>query len=217
MNIKVVTALKGQELSIDRDVDRMLALAFFALVIVSLYSAYNKSEPLVKLELLGSIPLNVLASISFLTRGSVREGTHRNEITVPALSFTIPFLVTNNILLIPKEYSIWFGLLIALPGMLLACYSMIVLRRSFSILPAVRTITSSGPYRFVRHPLYLGESIYLLGIMLLAFNLLSITLLGLSFVLLVQRIRIEEHKLGSYWEYQEYMSKVRFRLIPGLF
>jgi protein-S-isoprenylcysteine O-methyltransferase Ste14 len=212
-----VTALTGQEFSIDRDVDRTLALAFFALVFVSLYSGFNAPDPLVRLELLGSIPLNLMAGISFLTREPVREGTHRDEIMVPALSFAVPFLVTNNILLIPEEYSIWYGVLIALPGVLLACSSLLVLRRSFSILPAVRTVTSSGPYHLVRHPLYLGESIFLFGMMLLAFNLLSIALLGLSFALLVQRIRIEERKLASYGEYQEYMRKVRYRLIPGLF
>lgn len=206
-----------QEIVIDKDIERAVALAFLGLVAVSLYSALNASEPLLRLELLASIPLNVLASISFLNRGPVREGTRRNEIMVPALSFVLPFLVMNNILLFPVQFSTAYGLVVAVPGVLLASCSLIVLRRSFSILPAVRTITSSGPYRIVRHPLYLGESIYLIGMMLFAFNTLSIVLLALSLFLLVIRIGIEERKLSSYPAYRDYMGSVRFKLIPGLF
>jgi protein-S-isoprenylcysteine O-methyltransferase Ste14 len=209
--------LTEQELLIDRDIDRAIALAFTILVIVSFYSAVISSALLVRLELLASIPLNVMAIISFLTRETAWEGTSRNEIIVPAVSFVLPFLVLNNIMLFSSPYSTEYGLLIAIPGVVLACSSMIVLRRSFSILPAVRAIASSGPYRFVRHPLYLGEIFYLVGMMLIAFNLLSIVLLIFSLIILVLRIGIEERKLSSYEEYKKYMGSVRFKLIPGLF
>jgi protein-S-isoprenylcysteine O-methyltransferase Ste14 len=210
-------SLSAQEISIDRDIDRAVAAAFIVLAMVSLYAAIRASGPLIRLELLASIPLNVMASISFLTREPVREGTGRKEIVIPAVSFALPFLVTNNILLFPVQWSTDYGLVIAVPGILLACASLIVLRRSFSILPAVRAVTSSGPYRWVRHPLYLGESVYLVGMMLLAFNALSVLLLVVSFVLLVARIGIEERKLSSYQEYRDYMRAVRFKLVPGLF
>jgi protein-S-isoprenylcysteine O-methyltransferase Ste14 len=210
-------SLNSQEITIDRDIEIAVAAAFIVLVAVSLYSAIIASEPLIRLELLASIPLNVLASVSFLSRETAKEGTERKEIIIPAVSFVLPFLVMNNILLYPVQYSTSYGLVIAVPGIVLASSSLIVLRRSFSILPAVRKITSSGPYRFVRHPLYLGESIYLTGMMFLAFNVLSIVLLVSSFVLLVIRIGIEERKLSSYQDYQDYMLAVRFKLIPGLF
>lgn len=194
-----------------------MAAAFIVLVVVSFYGAIRESGPLIRLELLASIPLNILASVSFLTREPVREGTGSKEILIPALSFALPFLVTNNVLLFPVQWSTDYGLVIAFPGILLACASLIVLRRSFSILPAVRTITSRGPYRWVRHPLYLGESVYLAGMMLLAFNALSLLLLAVSVVLMVIRIGIEERKLSSYQDYRDYMRGVRYKLIPGLF
>ena len=206
-----------QEISTDRDIDRAVALTFIILVIVSFYCAVKASDLLVRVELLASIPLNLMASISFITRESALEGAHRNEILIPALSFIGPFLVLNNILLFPEQYSTAFGLLIAVPGVVLACSSLLILRRSFSILPAVRTLANTGPYRFVRHPLYLGESIYLFGMMLLAFNLLSIILMVLTLILLVFRIRIEERKLSSFEDYRKYMDMVQFKMIPGLF
>jgi protein-S-isoprenylcysteine O-methyltransferase Ste14 len=38
------------------------------------------------------------------------------------------------------------------------------LGRSISILPQARQLVTSGPYAFVRHPLYLGEMTAMLGI-----------------------------------------------------
>jgi protein-S-isoprenylcysteine O-methyltransferase Ste14 len=210
-------SLNSHEITIDSDIDRAVALGFIVLAVVSLYGAINASGPLFRLELLASIPLNILASISFLTRETAREGTKLKELIIPAASFVLPFLVMNNILLFPVQFSTAYGLVIAVPGILLASASIIVLRRSFSILPAVRTITRSGPYRVVRHPLYLGESVYLIGMMLLAFNVLSVVLLASSFVLLSVRIGIEERKLSAYQEYRDYVREVRFKLIPGLF
>lgn len=209
--------LSEREISIDKNIDRAVALAFIVLVAVSLYSATKASDLLIRLELLSSIPLNVMAGILFLTREPAREGTVRREIIVPAISFALPFLVLNSILLFPEKYSTSLGLLVAIPGVIIAGASLLVLRNSFSILPAVRTLANTGPYRFVRHPLYLGESIYLFGMMLLAFNLLSLVLLMFTFVLLVFRIGIEERKLSSYSDYRNYMDSVRFRLIPWLY
>jgi protein-S-isoprenylcysteine O-methyltransferase Ste14 len=42
-------------------------------------------------------------------------------------------------------------------AMLFACYTLRTLGRSFSIMPQARTLVRSGPYRLIRHPLYVGE------------------------------------------------------------
>jgi len=49
------------------------------------------------------------------------------------------------------------NVLYSLPGLLLALWSLIVLGFSFSIAPEDRGIVARGPYRLVRHPMYLGE------------------------------------------------------------
>ena len=56
------------------------------------------------------------------------------------------------------------NVLYSLPGLLLALWSLIVLGFSFSIAPEDRGIVARGPYRFVRHPMYLGEVLSLLGL-----------------------------------------------------
>ena len=46
-------------------------------------------------------------------------------------------------------------------GLLLVLWTMGTLGRSFGIAPANRGIIMNGPYRFIRHPMYLGELISL--------------------------------------------------------
>jgi protein-S-isoprenylcysteine O-methyltransferase Ste14 len=78
-------------------------------------------------------------------------------------------------------------------------------------------VVSTGVYGFVRHPMYLGGILMFVGAPLLlgsAYGLLP----GLALtVLLMARIRGEEAMLARELEgYQEYMQKVRYRLVPFL-
>lgn len=208
---------QGEEIRIDRDIDKVLALAFICLAAYSLYSALTIEELLLKIEVAASIPLNALPAVFFWTREPAREGTRRGEVFVPALSLVMPFLAMNLPSFLPAPYSISYGFIIAISGAVLAIYSFIHLRRSFAIMPAVRSVVTSGPYRVVRHPLYLGELTYAIGMVMLGFNVLSVVLVVLSVVILVMRVNIEERKLLRYPEYASYASKVRYRMIPPLF
>lgn len=92
--------------------------------------------------------------------------------------------------------------------------------RAFGILPAARGLIRRGPYRVVRHPMYLG---YLIGNMaFLAANASGRNAMVLSALLLVQVLRIlreeEVLKNSSFGTaYRIYSREVRFRLIPPIF
>jgi protein-S-isoprenylcysteine O-methyltransferase Ste14 len=81
---------------------------------------------------------------------------------------------------------------------------------------AHRVITE-GPYRIVRHPMYAGAMIYLLGTPLLLGSWWGVAAVPLLIVGLAPRAVGEERMLRRELSgYDEYAERVRFRLIPGI-
>jgi protein-S-isoprenylcysteine O-methyltransferase Ste14 len=102
-------------------------------------------------------------------------------------------------------------------GLFLSLYAKAALWRSFGLVAANRGVKSSGPYRFVRHPMYLGYAITQVGFVLLNPVWPNIALYGSAFVLQIMRLRAEEGLLSQDPAYAAYMTCTRFRLVPGLF
>jgi len=80
-----------------------------------------------------------------------------------------------------------------------------------------QTVITTGPYALVRHPMYVGVLImYVLAPLALGSYWAVLPALPLIFIL-VARIRNEEKVLADKLAgYREYLSRVRFRLIPGI-
>lgn len=100
---------------------------------------------------------------------------------------------------------------------LLAVIGLATLGRSFSILPARRGIVVRGPYRLVRHPIYLAE----LGMLVTACATrgwaAGLTALVVISALVVPRVLSEERLLDEDAAYGRYRAAVPYRLLPGLF
>jgi protein-S-isoprenylcysteine O-methyltransferase Ste14 len=84
------------------------------------------------------------------------------------------------------------SLLFIIGGTAFAVWAALSLARSISIMPEARKLVISGPYAFVRHPLYLGEFIVLLGIALQHAMPWALLLLGIQCVFQFQRIQNEK-------------------------
>ena len=110
-------------------------------------------------------------------------------------------------------------------GVLIACYiGYLTLRENTFAALVVKVqkereqkVISSGPYRYVRHPMYAGMIFYLLGLPLLLGSwwglLWGCGLLGLFSM----RILIEEGTLKQGLPgYTDYAAQVRYRLVPGV-
>ncbi len=76
-------------------------------------------------------------------------------------------------------------------------------------------LVDSGLYGCIRHPLYLGFVFYLIGVALWLGSYLSLFLSPVIFIILLARIFVEEKTLRETLPgYIEYMTRVRYRIIP---
>ncbi len=110
-------------------------------------------------------------------------------------------------MIVSSKASSW----LAIPGLLLSIWSLVMLGGSFSISPSNRRLVRNGPYRLLRHPMYAGELLSLIGQCLTNFifwNCLLLALFGLSLYI---RIAKEESIIG---EYDRYAQVVKWRLLP---
>ncbi len=89
------------------------------------------------------------------------------------------------------------GLVSSIVGYSVAIWALVYLRRSFALFVSVRQVVIKGPYRYVRHPIYLGYLFDVAGLLLLTGSI-GMILLGAGFVvLLICRARMEEEMLGD--------------------
>ena len=131
------------------------------------------------------------------------------------------FLLLYALLLLPRAEpdpawdSAALGLLLA--GHFLCAVTLMQLGRSLSILPEARRLVTGGLYARIRHPLYLGEAIATLGVLLLYRIPAAFALVALQFGVQLWRMREEEKVLAAAFpEYAEYRQRTA-RLIPGIY
>jgi protein-S-isoprenylcysteine O-methyltransferase Ste14 len=111
-------------------------------------------------------------------------------------------------------------------AMLLLCtgFIMWVLRENSFAAPVVKVqaerghhVVSTGPYAFVRHPMYSGIVLFFIGVPLLLGSWWGVALSPLFVVLFAIRSRIEERALiAGLPGYADYAARVHYRLLPGL-
>jgi len=106
---------------------------------------------------------------------------------------------------------------LSLVGTGLSVFALAHLGRSFSVMAEARRLVTSGPYRIVRHPLYVFEAVASLGIVFQFFSAYGVLIFIFHCFFQLQRMKYEEAVLeGVFPEYQTYRSKTA-RLIPGIY
>jgi protein-S-isoprenylcysteine O-methyltransferase Ste14 len=79
------------------------------------------------------------------------------------------------------------------------------------------TVCRRGPYRFVRHPGYVGMALQSLGMPFLLGSLWALLPALAAAIPMVIRTRLEDRMLHAELPgYQDYAQEVRYRLIPGI-
>ena len=114
---------------------------------------------------------------------------------------------------------IWndLAVLLMFAGLSIQVVSKFALGRRFGIVAANRGLCMFGPYRYVRHPIYMGYLFTHIGVCLLNPSPWNLILFVCVYALQIPRILAEERMLDEDEEYRKYKQLVRYRLVPRLF
>jgi len=95
--------------------------------------------------------------------------------------------------------------------------------RFFSSVVRIQTdrghvVCDSGPYRIVRHPGYAGNMVALPGMVLALSSMWTLIPLAVALIIAVIRTVLEDQTLQDELPgYRDYVRRVRYRLIPGIY
>jgi protein-S-isoprenylcysteine O-methyltransferase Ste14 len=102
-------------------------------------------------------------------------------------------------------------------GLLVIITGKLTLGRSFGLLPANRGVVCQGIYTVVRHPIYAGYLVTHAAFLLAHPTPWNAALLVASDTALLVRAVYEERTLAADAAYADYMTRVRWRVLPGAF
>lgn len=134
------------------------------------------------------------------------------------LSFFMPLLVQWAGGAFAAAFSS-LGVVLVVSGLWIRIKAMTALGLNYRLTPqleAGQAIVSTGYYRLLRHPGYLGLVLQITGLCLIFGQPIAIVGVPWLCVCVVLRIRVEEGILLSSADYKEYAQTVRWRVVPGL-
>lgn len=129
---------------------------------------------------------------------------------------SLPGLRMWPVLLHPAGLAVGAALVVTGQAMTLQCYaSMGVIWRMGVDRSEVTTLVRCGPYRWVRHPIYLFQVVILMGVLLLLPTPMSLAMVLLHFLCVGFKIADEEAHLSTVHgtEYRDYAAQTG-RLLP---
>jgi len=153
----------------------------------------------------------VFLLIYIVRKDPVDRSRGAREIIIPLIGGILPFgllyspphpLIVNSI---KHIYGVFIWMTAAT---CLTLWGLWTLKRAFSVTVEARELVTGGPYRFVRHPVYLGEMLTAGAVATLRFSWLNVVLLILFIAIQLYRSRLEEDKLSRCFpEYRQFAAR----------
>jgi protein-S-isoprenylcysteine O-methyltransferase Ste14 len=182
----------------------ILVLAGFLWLRLSEYNLYL-FKPLWLVESLIFVVLIIAYAIREEPVGRSRTAP---EILLPLLGSTIPFalLFTSPVQRVYENRLLLYGIFIWMTlATFLTVWGLWTLRRSFSITVEARSPVTGGPYRWLRHPVYLGEMGSAAAVTVWRFSALNVLFFLMFAGIQLYRTKMEEAKLLQFFPvYAEY-------------
>jgi protein-S-isoprenylcysteine O-methyltransferase Ste14 len=169
----------------------------------------------------------------WLSASGVKDSVRTEPLTTRA-SHAIPLIVVILLLALPAlpgeilnarilpagPETFWTGVAVLVAGLAFMVWARTFLGRNWSATVTIKRdheLIRGGPYRFVRHPIYTGALIGIIGTAIARGELRGLLAVLIVFAALWRKLRIEERWLGETFgeDYAKYRTEVA-ALIPFL-
>ena len=192
---------------------RFVVIALFTWMAIKIGGDFLATGRLTGLLLLASETLVVVLTVLRRTTTTVDRSYRARVLT--AFSMLGPVMVRPSAAfsMAPEAATV----LLSAIGLSVVIAGKLSLGRSFGLMPANRGVVSSGLYRLVRHPIYMGYLITHTGFVAANPTVWNIAMLVGADLALMWRAVCEEQTLSRDAAYREYQQVVRWRVLPGVF
>lgn len=183
-------------------------------------------------SLVAMVVLTVLMSVvALFTKGSLSTGEREDRsnrwvlwafaLLGILLAYVPAYCDRRDLWTLDGETVRWAGLALFVVGGVLRLWPVFVLGRRFSGLVAIQhghELVTTGIYRRIRNPSYLGLLLGALGWALVFRSVLGLVITLLMLIPLAGRMRAEERLLAEHFgaEYENYRART-WRLLPGVY
>ena len=204
-------------------------LAYLGLAVVGwggVESFFSSAARLALAVVLAALSISALFSEGNLSPGEREDRANRWVLIVfgviGLLSAWLPaYTDRKEIWTLDGDTVRWLGVALFAAGGVLRLWPVFVLGRRFSGLVAIQpghTLVTTGLYKVIRNPSYLGLLVAALGWALAFRSSLGVLLTVLLLPPLVARMRAEEKLLRAQFgqQYESYLART-WRLLPGLY
>jgi protein-S-isoprenylcysteine O-methyltransferase Ste14 len=210
-------ATRSLDRAAPRDLGEMagkaVIVSLFTLMAVRLGIDYVETGRLTGLLLLASEALVVVLTVFRRAPAVVDRSMHARALTGMSLLGPLLMIPSSLAPLAPESVTV----ALSAAGLSVVIAGKVSLGRSFGLMPANRGIVCTGLYRLVRHPIYMGYLITHLAFLAANPSAWNIAALVIADLALMARAVCEEATLARAAEYREYQTRVRWRVVPGVF
>jgi len=159
------------------------------------------------------------------TNSPADRGTRKIVWVLIALAFAgawPPVIFGFGRLFLLGDWLTWVGVAIMIGAVIFRRYVIFYLGKFFTATVQIRQdhqLIKTGPYRYIRHPSYLGILLLVIGDGIALGNWISLVLcIALPLTGIIRRISVEEKELYQHFgeQYSEY-RKITWRMIPYIY
>jgi protein-S-isoprenylcysteine O-methyltransferase Ste14 len=192
---------------------RTIVIALFTVMAVRIGVDFVNTGRVTGLLLLASEALVVVLTV-FRRMPALVDRTVRARVLTAVSMLGPPLVRPSGVEGIAPELA---TVAVSAAGLLLVIAGKLSLGRSFGLMPANRGIVSTGLYRLVRHPIYLGYLITHYAFVAANPTMWNMIILVTADLALMARAVCEEQTLARDPDYVAYQQMVRWRVVPGVF